>query len=272
MASSYTEQDTEAYYDAQDSIYSSFWDPDGSIHWGYFDGSNGNDSLKACARLNQIMVGKSHIDIASKVLDFGCGNGTTAINLHDDVGCDVTGVNLSGVRIDNARVALAQRTELIKAKVAFEKASATELPFADGAFSHVWSQATLYHVHDQAAALKEAYRVLQDGGMFVFDDLLKPQPNISASAQEHVYKRLLFDTEYNFDSYRTELENVGFEVLEALDLSDHLKMSYWCLSTMTYNRLGEHSDHYAELSESYEKTAQAVVNRELGWGLFVCRK
>ena len=32
MPSNYTEQETEAYYDSQDSIYSSFWDPDGSVH------------------------------------------------------------------------------------------------------------------------------------------------------------------------------------------------------------------------------------------------
>lgn len=37
MQRNFTEQDTESYYDSQDSIYSSFWDPDGSVHWGYFD-------------------------------------------------------------------------------------------------------------------------------------------------------------------------------------------------------------------------------------------
>ena len=272
MQRNFTEEDTESYYDSQDSIYSSFWDPDGSVHWGYFDSSTGNDFLKACANLNQTMVEKGQISQDSKVLDLGCGNGTTALSLHDDLGCNVVGVDLSGVRIDNARDSLKRREADVQAKVAFEKASATELPFEDGTFSHVWSQATLYHVHDQDDALKEAYRVLEDGGIFVFDDLVKPQPNISPMAQKHVYERLLFDTEYSFETYQKALESTGFKILDAVDLSDHLKMSYWCLSTMTHNLGGEHAEHYEELSYSYEQTAQAVVNRELGWGLFLCQK
>ena len=272
MQSKFTEQETELFYDSEDAVYRSFWDPDGSVHWGYFDGSTGNDFLKACANLNKIMIDKGRIGQESKVLDLGCGNGTTALSLHDELGCNVVGVDLSGVRIENAKDALMQRGEDVQAKVAFEKAAATDLPFEDGTFSHVWSQATLYHVHDPADALKEVYRVLEDGGIFVFDDLFKPQPNIGPLAQKHVYERLLFDTEYSFEEYQKELERIGFKILDAVDLSDDLKMSYWCLSIMTHNRGGEHAEHYEELSYSYEQTAQAVVNREIGWGLFLCQK
>ena len=272
MPRNYTEQDTEAYYDNQDSIYSSFWDPDGSVHWGYFDGSTGNDFLKACANLNKTMIKKGQISQESKVLDLGCGNGTTALSLHDELGCNVVGVDLSGVRIDNAKAALKQRAADVRAKVAFEKASATELPFEDSTFSHVWSQATIYHVHDKEKVLNEAYRVLKNDGIFVFDDLIKPKPDIGEMARTYVYDRLLFDTEYSFETYQKELERIGFKILDAVDLSDHLKMSYWCLSIMTHNRSGEHAEHYKELSYSYEQTAQAVVNREIGWGLYLCRK
>ena len=272
LTSGYTEQDTESYYDSQDSIYSSFWDPDGSVHWGYSHEHTGTDFLAACANLNRLMIDKSQIDAGSRVLDLGCGNGRTALILHDELGCDVVGVDLSGVRINNALDALASRGPEVRNKVTFRKASAVDLPFANDSFSHVWSQATLYHVHDQATALREAYHVLEDGGVFVFDDLFKPQPNIGPSARKHVYERLLFDTEFSFESYQAELRDVGFTVLDAIDLSDHLKMSYWCVAIMTHNRGGEQADHYAELSKSYELSAQAVVDREVGWGLFLCQK
>lgn len=272
MQTKFTEQDTESYYDSQDSIYSSFWDPEGSVHWGYFDESTGNDFLKACSNLNSLMSELGKIAPDSRVLDLGCGNGTTSIRLHEEFGCEVVGVDLSGVRVDNAKKSLSQLPAPVQAKVSFEKASATELPFDDGAFTHVWSQATLYHVHDQVSALKEAHRVLERDGTFIFDDLLKPQPRISETARKHVYERLFFDTEYSFETYQKALETVGFTVTDAKDLSDHLKMSYWCLSTMTYNLGGEHADHYEELSYSYEQTALAVMNREVGWGLFLCQK
>ena len=61
-------------------------------------------------------------------------------------------------------------------QVAFEKASATDLPFEDESFTHLWSQAVIYHVPDKMAVLAEAYRVLEKGGTMVFDDLTKPNP------------------------------------------------------------------------------------------------
>ena len=126
MQKNFTERDTETYYDSQDAIYSSFWDPDGSVHWGYFDESTGNDFLKACANLSRIMAEKGQIDQESKVLDLGCGNGTTSLRLHDGLGCEVVGIDLSGVRIDNAKESLKQQPPDIQANVAFEKASATD--------------------------------------------------------------------------------------------------------------------------------------------------
>lgn len=33
----FTEAETEAFYDSEDSVYRSFWDEEGSLHWGYFD-------------------------------------------------------------------------------------------------------------------------------------------------------------------------------------------------------------------------------------------
>jgi ubiquinone/menaquinone biosynthesis C-methylase UbiE len=156
--------------------------------------------------------------------------------------------------------------------LAFEKASATELPFAEGTFSHLWSQAVIYHVPDKESALSEAYRVLEKGGIMVFDDLIKPQPNISPAAKEFVYDRLLYDTPYSFESYQDALESIGFTIVEALDLSPHLKNSYLRLAERTPADDGDDAEHYAWLSNAYRETAKAVDNQEMGWGLFVCQK
>ena len=272
MPSKYTETDTESYYDAADEIYRAFWNEDGSVHWGVFDESTGGDFIKACANLNQIMTERGRISEDAKVLDLGCGNGTTAIWLSESQRCRVTGVDLSGVRVDNAKDSRLSQSPALRDRLVFEKASATDLPFRDGSFTHVWSQAVIYHVHDKAAALKEAYRVLSDGGIMVFDDLTKPQPNISPDAQEYVYTRLLYDTDFSFESYQVALQDQGFEILEARDLSEHLKTSYECLAELTPKDGGENAEHFQWLTNAYRQTAKAVDNRELGWGLFVCQK
>ena len=273
MSSRFTEQETESYYDAEDAIYRTIWDEDGSVHWGYFDESTGTDFLKGCANLDRIMVEKGRIGADARALDLGCGNGTTAIWLAEYAGCRVTGIDLSGVRIDNAKVARERQETGLRDRLAFEKASATELPFTDGQFSHVWSQAVIYHVPDKRTVLKEVYRVLEQGGTFVFDDLVKPKPGVSPEAQRFVYDRLLYDTEFSFESYQDALKAQGFEVLEALDISSHLRQSYLCLADRTpKGDTSEHAEHYEWLTEAYLGTARAVENGELGWGLYICRK
>ena len=272
MSSKFTEEQTESYYDSEDAIYRSFWDEEGSVHWGFFEDGTTSDFMRACSRLDHLMVEKGRIGENSRVLDLGCGNGTTAIWISDNKSCHVTGVDLSGVRVANAKEARARKSADSQARLAFEKASATDLPFADKSFTHLWSQAVIYHVPDKRAVLKEAYRVLEDGGIMVFDDLVKPKPEVSAEAQEFVFDRLLFDTEFSFESYQEALKAVGFEVLEAHDISNHLRLSYLSLAERTPKNSLDHSEHYRWLTNAYIETARAVDNNDLGWGLYVCRK
>ena len=276
----FSERDTEAYYDAEDTLYRSFWDTEGSLHWGIFasDVADSDDSevrrrfLSACARLNEVMLEGSGIGESSHVLDLGCGNGNTSAWLCRATGAEVAGIDLSGVRIANAIASLDQAPELA-ARLTFQKASATDLPFDDGAFTHVWSQATIYHVPDKVKTLQEAYRVLQPGGVMVFDDLTKPRPDISDEARAFVYDRLLFDTDYSFYSYMDALREAGFRVLEARDLSVNLARSYYCLSRMAATGTDpERRERFAALANAYVKMVNAVRNDELGWAQYRCVK
>ena len=275
----FSEQETEEYYDAEDVIYRSIWDADGSVHWGVFDGEpKGQDHIRdeflsAGIRLNELMVEYSGIDTNSRVLDVGCGNGTNVIWISRNTGANATGIDLSGVRIANAVASMEQVPDLA-GKIAFEKASATELPFAEGAFTHVWSQATIYHVPDKIKVLEEAFRVLEPGGQFIFDDLTKPTQDISASAREFVYDRLLFDTDFSFYSYIEALRETGFKVLQARDLSSHLAQSYTYLSKLASIAVGPegYQDRFDYLTDAYMKTVDAINNDELGWAQYLCIK
>ena len=275
----FSEQETEEYYDAEDVIYRSIWDSDGSVHWGVFVGEPRGDAhireefLAAGIKLNELMVEYSGIHAGSRVLDVGCGNGTTATWLCRTSGANVTGIDLSGVRIANAVESLEKVPELA-GRLGFEKASATELPFSEGSFTHVWSQATIYHVPDKVKVLEEAYRVLEPGGAMIFDDLTKPRNDISQSAREFVYDRLLFDTDFSFYSYIDALRETGFKVLQARDLSAHLARSYTYLSKLASIAVGPegYQDRFDYLADAYMKTVEAINNDELGWAQYLCIK
>jgi ubiquinone/menaquinone biosynthesis C-methylase UbiE len=261
----FTEAETEAFYDSEDSLYRSFWDEEGSLHRGYFDNledSQAEDFLTDCQRWNQYMLKHSKIDASSKVLDIGCGQGNTAIWLAEKTGCEVVGIDLSGVRINNAQEKAKNYPHL---HISFEKASATNLPFENNSFTHVWSQATIYHIPERDKALQEIQRVLQEGGIFVFDDLITPIPEISPSGWQYVYERLLFAPTFSFESYADFLSQLGLLVGTKIDLSDHLKKSYELLSQLALEK-------YPDLSIAYEKMCEAIEKRDLGWGFYLCEK
>ena len=272
MSSNYTEEDTEHFYDSEDSHYRTFWDKAGSLHWGIFDDNTGNDFLKACANLNGIMAKKAVLNEKSRVIDLGCGNGNTSIWLARSTGCRVVGVELSGVRVSNANAALQNEESQLKHRVEFKKASVTNLPFEDECFTHGWSQATIYHVPDKEAALGEAYRVLKKDGTFVFDDLTKPKREVSDRAKKYVYERLLFDTDYSFAGYQDALRQVGFRIDEAIYLSEHLEASYARLAELAGQTTGDDEAHFKELSFAYQQMVNCIQNNELGWAMYVCRK
>lgn len=275
----FTEKDTEVFYDKEDKFYRSFWDNEGSLHWGYFDKKTGtgSDFMKASLRLTEIMAEKAKLNATSNVLDLGCGNGKVSIDLVKKYGCSVAGIDLSGARINNAKQTLRKQLEEIKKRILFKKASATDLPFSSNHFSHVWSQATIYHVHNKAKALKEIYRVLRRGGYFIFDDLLKPHKRISMNSRIYAYNRLLFDTDFNFKSYQTHLKKLGFKIIEAEDISRYLKRSYQGLLIILKNnikitRYKKLINKYSELIKAYNFMVKAVDKKELGWGLFFAQK
>ncbi len=104
--SKFTEAERKAFDDAEDSLYRSLGDSEGSQKWGYFEKGiqvSAEDLVPASKRWNEYMLSKSRIDASSRVLNIGCGNGNMAVWLAQQTGCEVVGIDISEVRIENAR-------------------------------------------------------------------------------------------------------------------------------------------------------------------------
>lgn len=179
---SYTELDTREYYNSDDKLYRSFWDKDGNCHWGYFT-TDRTSLARAMTELNRRMLNIAGIDKSSNVLDLGCGNGNNSFFLRQKTKAHITGIDLSDVRIENANKQLLKTSASTRRKMRFVQGTATNLPLAKNEFTHIWSQATIYHVHNKANALREIARVLKPGGVLILDDLIKPQKHISELAK-----------------------------------------------------------------------------------------
>ena len=96
------------------------------------------------------------------ILDVGCGSGNTLMFLRERgytekmVGIDISeGIMKKGIDLSE------------KYALAFQQATAEDLPFDENAFDVVIARHVLYHVDDISLAIQEIHRVLKPTGVFI---------------------------------------------------------------------------------------------------------
>jgi len=133
------------------------------------------DSAKRYAKTVNDQISLSEIDLDTQVrlldansrlggtvLDVGCGTGALTLRLASS-GYQVTGVDISTEMLSQ----LARRAK--KLDVSLVEADIFALPFPESSFDAAVSRWVLPHFSDWGAAVREVSRVLQPGGVFVFD-------------------------------------------------------------------------------------------------------
>jgi len=101
-----------------------------------------------------------------RVLDIGCGGGFLAEEFAT-LGCRVTGVDPSRASIDAARAHAARRGLRIDYRVG----AGEELPAPDAGFDLACCCDVLEHVSDVDRVIAETARVLEPGGLYLFDTI-----------------------------------------------------------------------------------------------------
>jgi SAM-dependent methyltransferase len=118
----------------------------------------------------------------ARVLDFGCGHGMAAVVLARR-GARVTAFDLSAGYVAEAR----RRAIDNDVAVDFVQANGECLPFADGAFTHIWGNAVLHHL-DPTTGARELHRVLAPGGVAVFCEPWGENPLLSLARRWLPYR------------------------------------------------------------------------------------
>ena len=130
-----------------------------------------------------------------RVLDAGCGAGYGSAELAD-VAERVTGIDIAPEAVEYARAHYALHN------VAFEQASCTQLPFADGAFDLVVAFEVIEHLEKWRAFLQEVRRVLAPAGQLIVSTPNRLYYTESRGTQGanpfHVH-------EFDFEEFRQEL-------------------------------------------------------------------
>lgn len=163
-------------------------------------------------------VGRQAIDFMriperARCLDVGCGS-AWATRLMAALAWKGSAV---GVDISDEMVNLARAESKDFKNVSFEVASAENLPFSEGSFTHAFSMESIYYYADMRRALTEIERVLDRDGLFVcVVDLYKEnEPSLQWVDQLKVPVHVL-----GVDDYRDLFRQAGFVSIEDRRLYD----------------------------------------------------
>jgi len=102
----------------------------------------------------------------SRILDVGCGGGQHAVDVavrRPDlrlVALDLSPVFLSRAKARASKAGVSERVQLVHA-------NATDMPFQDQEFDHVYSTGSIKHWVDYRKGLAECLRVLKPGGQLL---------------------------------------------------------------------------------------------------------
>lgn len=144
------------------------------VYARYLFSPNGGDVQE---KVRNLILENLDWDGNGRALDIGCGSAALAIEiarkfpLSKVVGTDYWGGNWEysqKVCHENAE------QQQVQDRVAFQKSSASSLPFADGEFDAVVSNLVFHEVkdtRDKLGLIKEVLRVLKKGGKFTVQDL-----------------------------------------------------------------------------------------------------
>jgi tocopherol O-methyltransferase len=222
-------QQIQQFYDASSSLWEEVWGE--HMHHGYY-GPEGNLSKeRRQAQIDLIEeflrwgMGFSEPSQFSKILDVGCGIGGSTLYLAEKFQAEATGITLSPVQANRA-TERAQNAQLGQ-QVNFQVANALEMPFEDDSFDLLWSLESGEHMPNKQQFLRECYRVLKPGGLFLMATwchrpVSPTAPELTDDERKHlaeIYRVYALPYVISLPEYEAMAVKVGFDNIHTADWS-----------------------------------------------------
>jgi sarcosine/dimethylglycine N-methyltransferase len=263
---------TQAYYDGPaDEIYRTIWGD--NIHMGIppYDGATFHEAME---HTNRVMADAANLSPDDRVLDLGCGYGSTARYIAKHYGCTVVGTNISEAELNlaNERAREASMEHLLT----FEYGDFHDIQYPDASFDVVWSQEAFLHGVDKDRILSECSRVLKPGGTLIFSDILVRHDTPQAD-RERLYDRLKTTDIWDLPDYRDGLSRQGFEILKAEDHSQYVAPSYGAVVSQVREHRSALAERIGDVTvantiDALDFWVHSASDGKVGWGIFLARK
>lgn len=181
--------DIADYYDQSYWDYRTSWlnSKNLAIHYGYW--SEGTQSHSdSLFEMNEMLAKQLNLKAGDHVLDAGCGIGGSSIWLAENFGVKVTGITISATQIEQAEKNAKKRG--VDQLVSFKLEDYTQTSFKDASFDHVWGLESICYALKKSDFVKEAFRVLKEGGGLAVADGFANTRELKPEQWKHVLKVL----------------------------------------------------------------------------------
>lgn len=248
-----TNRSVAAYFDLVTNDGRMFYGD--NFHFGFFH--EGATTLSSALDAHTDMVVRmAKLGDADRILDIGCGICAPAIRITGTCDGHITGVNISGEQVRQAKLLIEK--EHLANRIHVRKGNALELEFEDESFDSLLCLEVAGDIcvtkAQKTKLMDEIYRVLKPGGYVGFSDLTFtgcPNPD-----EDKVMKMILYHEGRELITNWSELfQRRGFEIIEEHDMIEHT-MQTWDHFIAVYE------ERRSEVEARYGKriAAQSITN------------
>jgi len=183
------------------------------LSYSYYQFASFGNNLQS--QIHELIIKRLDWDGNGRLLDIGCGSGSLIIKAAKVFQkASLVGIDFWGDNWEYSRKLCETNAQIegIGDRIEFIKASASKLPLKDFEFDAIVSCLTFHEVKDEGTkvkVIKEALRVLKQGGKFVFLDLFMD-------------KKIFGD----YMKLENGIKEIGISKLEVKKLDNIIKLPY----------------------------------------------
>lgn len=248
-----------SYYEECNNAYRDAWgmDQNMQLNLGIWN-KNTKKLSEALVNLNNEMIQVSNLKKDDHVLDAGCGVGGTLIHFAKVIGCSGVGITLTPHQAEKANENA--KKEKVEHLVKFEVMDFTNTTFESESFTLITGMESICYAEPKMAFLKEAKRLLKEGGRIAIADNLQGKDELDAKEYKSLYtdafngcKVNSLDTE---KQYRENLKELQFKNIDCIDETTRIRPSIVRLRKFYYPAAAYNFAHRM-IGKRFSKTQEA---------------
>lgn len=235
MSNLVNNQDIINYYDYCETDYKLLWHLNdlSALHYGFWN----SDTLllrDALKNMNDQVLDRLDIKPFDNILDAGCGIGGTSLYGASRYPSNFYGISLSEKQIQSAKRNQAKKSNSL-GQCEFSVQDFCKTNFNPSFFNGIFGIESICHANNKAEFLKEAYRILNQNGIFVIADFFRNKKQYKTSEEKLIKNWAHSWAVPDFISYEEFISYAkaqGFILVSDDDVTSHIKRTakrlYYC--------------------------------------------